>query len=428
MSLIELTVPGDKSIAHRALILAALAHGESRISNLPDGADVASTLAMMRAFGADITRDATGARVRAHGAGGLRAPAAPIDCGNSGTTARLGMGLAAALDGATTFDGDESLRQRPMARVVDPLRALGARIEYLGLQDRLPVRVTGGRLAPSSLQTGVASAQVKSALMIAAVASGIDQTIEEPAPTRDHTERMLRLMGVTVDADASGRLLCRGAGSTPAAVDLTVPGDISSAAFLVAAGLLAQVPVRIRDVGVNPARTGFLDIVRRMGGDVSVERTRESGGEPVGDIVVRPSALRGASVSGDEVVRAIDELPLVAVLAARAQGTTVVADAAELRAKESDRIRAVCTNLAALGVDVSERPDGFVVRGSAAPLAGRVQSFGDHRVAMAFAVLGVAPGVQVEVDDLGVARVSYPAFAAQLAQVRSAPTSSGGTA
>ena len=427
MTPLELAVPGDKSIAHRALIFAGLAHGESAITQLPNGADVASTMAMMRAFGAQIERDGDSVRVRGRGASALRPPAEPIDCGNSGTTARLGIGLAAALPGSTTFDGDASLRRRPMARVVDPLRAMGARIDYVADEGRLPVRVSGGDLRSGTFRNDVASAQVKSALLIAAVAAGVDVTIEEPSATRDHTERMMRAMGIGPRLNGTSVGWSASNAGPVRPLDIAIPGDVSSAAVLLAAALLAGRPVVIRDVGVNPTRTGFLDILRRMGAHVRVARQREESGEPVADLEVAPSRLNGTAVGGTEVVRAIDELPLVAVLGACAQGETSVAGAAELRAKESDRIRAVCANLAALGVEVDERADGFVVQGSGAPPAGRVRSFGDHRIAMAFAVLGLAPGAHVEVDDLDIARISYPGFAAQLEQVRAGhPASLGG--
>lgn len=431
MKSLELTVPGDKSIAHRALILGALAVGESRIANLPDGADVASTLAMMRALGGLIERQSDRARIRGQGIAALRPEAAPIDCGNSGTTARLGMGLAAALPGPTTFDGDTSLRARPMARVADPLRAMGARIEYLETEGRLPLRVTGGALRSTAFRNDVASAQVKSALLLAAIGARVDVTVEEPTPTRDHTERMMRAMGIGPYAsDDARRIAWRAADHGPIApLELFIPGDASSAAFLVAAALIAGRDLVVRDVGVNPTRTGFLDIVRRMGADVRVTHEREEAGEPVADIQVRPSALRGTTVGADEVVRTIDELPLVAVLGARARGETLVTGAGELRAKESDRIRAVCANLGAIGVDAEERADGFTVRGGETAPAGAVRSFGDHRIAMAFAVLGLADGARIDVDDLDIARVSYPGFAANLEQIRGARTAfSGGAA
>ena len=428
MSPLELTVPGDKSIAHRALILCALANGDSHVTGLPASADVASTMAMMRAFGAVIEADGERARIRGRGVRGLRAPAQPIDCGNSGTTARLGIGLAAAVGGATTFDGDASLRRRPMERVVEPLRVMGARLDYMGAEGRLPLRVTGAGLSAASIRTDVASAQVKSALLIAGVASGVAITIEEPAPTRDHTERMLRAMGLPVEGDGRGRVSCGVVDAALGPLDLSIPGDISSAAFLLAAALIAEVPIRVRGVGVNPTRTGFLDILRRMGADVALTSAREQGGEPVADLVVAPSSIKSTRVIGAEVVRTIDELPLVAVLAARARGETVVADAAELRAKESDRIRAVCTNLTALGAHAEERADGFAIRGGDGPLVGRVESFGDHRIAMAFAVLGLAKGARIDVDDLDIARISFPGFAARLAHVRRERTNSLGGA
>ena len=417
---LELTVPGDKSIAHRALILGAMAQGDSHVSNLPSGADVASTLDMMRAFGAAIERSGERASIRGRGVAALRAPGEPIDCGNSGTTARLGIGLACALPGRSVFVGDESLSRRPMMRVVGPLRAAGARIE-VAADGRLPVMVEGGRLGPIVNRDTTPSAQVKSALLLAGIAANVPLDIVAGA-SRDHTERMLRGMGLSLhDVGVEGHERFAVATEPPYALrplDMAIPGDLSSAAFLVAASLLTGVPVVVRNVGVNPTRTGFLDVVARMGGRVELRAEREQGGEPVADLHVEPGPLVATDVGGAEIVRTIDELPLVAVLAARARGTTTVRDAAELRVKETDRIRAVCANLAAVGVRAEERSDGFAVTGTSAAPAGAVRAFGDHRIAMAFAVLGLRPGSAVVVDDPTIARVSFPEFADVMARLR----------
>ena len=423
MTSLELRVPGDKSIAHRALLLGMLARGESRIDNVPGSADVASTIGAARAFGADVAATGDSVVIRAGGIDALRAPADPIDCGNSGTTARLCMGVAAALTGATTLDGDASLRARPMQRVAIPLGAMGASVEYLEREGHLPLRVTGGTLRALAWTSPVASAQVKSALLLAGVAGRVAVAVDEPAPTRDHTERMLRAMGVDVRASQQGVRVVAERDLAP--LRMTVPGDLSSAAFLVAAALLTGTPLVVREVGLNPTRTGFLDVLARMGARIEVAHRHLEGGEPVGDVSVGAGELAAVEVGGAEVVRTIDELPLVAVMAAHARGSTVVRDAAELRVKESDRIRALCSNLAALGVPAEERPDGFIVTGVDRPLRGAVRSFGDHRIAMAFAVLGLRPGSHIEVDDMRVASVSFPGFADQIERLRPRTTIGG---
>lgn len=432
MAMLEARVPGDKSIAHRALVLGGLASGESRLSGMSGALDVASTAGAMRALGVRIERDQDGIRIQGSGARALRPPKIPLDCGNSGTTARMVMGVAAALRGETAFTGDDSLRGRPMERVAEPLRTAGADIEYLGLPGRLPLLVRGAELRPIEHRSYIASAQVKSALLLAGIAAGVDVRVSEPTLSRDHTERMLRAMGATLvsshdEAGAGVRLE-----ATPALnpLDVTLPGDFSSAAFLLAASLIGGgAGVMVRDVGVNPTRTGLLDVLGRMGADVRVEAQRERSLEPVADLFVVPCDLRGTRVEGGAAVRMIDELPLLAVLAAHARGQTSVGGVAELRTKESDRIHAVCANLRALGVDVEETPDGFVVEGTEEPLAGRVRSFGDHRIAMAFAVLGLRPGSRIEVDDLGVVAVSFPGFEAEIERMRVArgSTIGGGT-
>lgn len=427
--MLEMRVPGDKSIAHRAVVLGALAVGESSVAGVSAARDVAATIDAMRALGARLTSDGETLRIQGAGAAALTPPADPIDCANSGTTARMLMGVAAALPGETVLTGDASLRRRPMERVAAPLRDAGARIDYLEGHGVLPVRIRGGRLDPIIHRSDVASAQVKSALLLAGIAAGVDVSVVEPVRSRDHTERMLRAMGAEVDAftagDGLGVLLRARAPLTP--IEGRVPGDFSSAAFLLVAALLGAAPVRVTEVGVNPTRTGFLDVIQRMGGTVGVERPRVPGWEPVADLEASPARLTATRVDAAEAVRLIDELPLVAVLGAHAEGDTHVRGAAELRTKESDRIRAVCENLRTLGVDVHEHPDGFTVRGGEAPLEGRVHAFGDHRIAMAFTVLGARPGSRIEVDDQDVAAVSYPGFTADMQRLAAAGSASEGT-
>ncbi|HWJ24732.1 MAG TPA: 3-phosphoshikimate 1-carboxyvinyltransferase [Gemmatimonadaceae bacterium] len=407
-------VPGDKSISHRALILAALAEGESRISRLLDSADVRSTMGALRALGVETETTPSGDLVvRGRGAASLREPRAALDCGNSGTTTRLMAGVAAACAFRTRFEGDASLSRRPMRRVAEPLQAMGARVA-LTAAGTLPMEIEGGSLHETSWTTGVASAQVKGAILLAGVAAGVRVAVREPAPSRDHSERMLRAMGA--DVSARGGEVVYEPGAPLRAVDRTVPGDPSSAAFFVALAALAPAgEIALPDVCVNPTRTGFLDVMRRMGASVAADDERDDGGEAIATLRAGASALRGVDVRPEEVPAMIDELPLLACVAARADGTTTVAGAAELRVKESDRIAATVAALRAVGADAEERPDGFVVVGSDRPLHGRVVTHGDHRLAMAFGILGALPGNQIVVDDPDCVAVSYPGFWRDLA-------------
>lgn len=416
-------VPGDKSLTHRALLFAALADGVSQIRQPLAGADTRSTASAVRALGVHVPElDPEGVLlVRGAGLHGLRAPAELIDCGNSGTTTRLLMGVLAACPFEATLDGDASLRSRPMRRVTEPLTRMGAGFQELGAPDRLPVRVQGGRLQPLDWHSPHASAQVKSAVLLAGMVGGIPVSVMEPIRSRDHTERMLGQLGVLLEqgTSADGRAVVT---LTPPerleALDFHVPGDFSSAAFVMAwAALYGQRDVRIEGVGLNPGRTGFLHVFRRMGGIAVIENERASCGEPVGDIVVSPSSLRATSVGADEVPSLIDEIPAIAVMAARAEGTTTITGAAELRVKESDRITAVVSNLRAVGVDAEELPDGLVVQGTDRPLAGTVQSLHDHRIAMSFGLLDPA-GAAVTIDDRDVVSVSFPGYWGLLEELR----------
>jgi len=404
-----LSVPGDKSLTHRALILGALAAGESVVRGALDGADTRSTAAVLRALGCDVAPFAAEMRIRGIGLRGFRAPTDVLDCGNSGTTARLLMGVLAAQSFTAELTGDASLRSRPMRRVTTPLEQMGARFTELGEPDRLPLRVHGGALSSIDYESPHASAQVKSAILLAGLCAGVRVAVREPAPSRDHTERMLDFLGAPLVRADGWVELHPVAALDP--LDFPVPGDFSSAAFLIAFGLLAaREPLRIRGVGVNPLRTGFLNVVWRMGAQISVVNARTSCGEGMADIEVRPSALRGTTIAPAEIPSQVDEVPILAVLAAHAAGETRIEGAGELRVKESDRISAMVSNLRAVGVIAEELHDGLVVQGSDAPLRGRVQALHDHRIAMAFGVAGAVPGNDIEIDDRAIADVSFPGF------------------
>jgi 3-phosphoshikimate 1-carboxyvinyltransferase len=418
--------PGDKSIGHRALLLAALANGRCGIRGLSRAADVTSTATALRALGAAVEPSPGGVTVRVPAR--LRSTTEPIDCGNSGTTARLLTGLVAGLGLSTVLDGDASLRSRPMRRVVYPLQAMGARIDYLDRAERLPLRVharASGALRPLRHRPRVASAQVKSALLLAGVTAPARVEIHEPGVSRDHTERMLAALGAPIiatvsEGEATIRLDAQDWDGELSSFDLEVPGDPSGAAFLIAAALLRREPVTVQGVGLNPTRTGFLEVLRDMGADVSERQGRVCIGEPVGEIVVRPpTRLRPFEIGGHLVPRVIDEIPVLAVLAARAAGRSRIEGAGELRVKESDRIGRIAANLGLLGVPCREQPDGLEIHGCDAPLEGHIETGSDHRIAMAFATLQAEPGNRVHIDDPRCVEVSFPDFWAQLDRVAS---------
>lgn len=405
-----LRVPGDKSISHRALMLAALGKGPSRVRGLLRSADVHSTADVLRALGVAIpSLDAEELLIEGVGLRGLAQPAKDLDCGNSGTTARLMAGVMAGSPLWATFTGDESLSRRPMRRVAAPLTAMGAQVS-LDPEGGLPMTIRGAKLKGLTWHSGVASAQVKSAILLAGLVADVPVEIHESAATRDHTERMLRARGVDVrNEDLMVSLL---PSARLDAGDVDVPGDPSSAAFV--AGLAAlggtHEAVRIETVGVNPARAGAFRALVRMGAALKYEDVAEQGGEPVASIVCGAGTLRGITIAPGDVPSLIDELPLLACVAARVEGETRVTGAAELRVKESDRIKAIVDNLRAIGADAEELADGFVVRGSDRPLRGRIVTHGDHRIAMAFGVLGALAGNQIAVDDPSCVAVSWPSF------------------
>ncbi|MDH4045646.1 MAG: 3-phosphoshikimate 1-carboxyvinyltransferase [Gemmatimonadota bacterium] len=403
--------PGDKSITHRALMLAALSRGTSVVRHPLTSADARSTAACLRELGVGVGPLRAGAAVSVQG-GTWRPATRTLHCGNAGTTARLMLGLLAAHPFETRLTGDASLRRRPMRRVTEPLGHMGASIrEEAG--DGLPLRIRGGRLGPLDWSLPVATAQVKSALLLAGLAGGVAVTVREPARSRDHTERMFRAMGVPLTRRGTTAALAAAPGwfDDAAPLDWTVVGDVSSAAFLVAAGLMAERgEVRIAGVGLNPTRTGFLTVLSRMGARIEREAQSEVHGEPVGDLVVAPSALVGTVVTASEIPSLIDEIPILAVLASRAQGETVFHEVGELRVKESDRLGLLAENLRQTGVGAEVAGNSLTVEGTERPPRGHVETAGDHRLAMAFAVLGRLSGARVALSEQRSVAVSYPAF------------------
>jgi 3-phosphoshikimate 1-carboxyvinyltransferase len=408
-----LTVPGDKSIAHRALLLGALASGTTVVEGFPGGEDVRATLGAMRTLGADITWSGDVVRVEGVGRSLGNAGTHVIDCRNSGTTMRLGAGLVAGGGATVTFDGDASLRRRPMERIAEPLRRMGAHV--VTTDGHAPLAVRGGPLTAIDWPLPVASAQIKSAILLAGLRARGTTRVHEPIPSRDHTERLLGAMGVRVRRE--GAAVAVDGGVALHGLTVPLPGDLSSAAFLLVAALLVPgSELRLRDVGVNPTRTGALDILRRMGATIEVCDPREVAGEPRGDLVVRGAHLRGTVITPKEVPAAIDELPILAVAAALAEGTTRLTGAGELRVKESDRIAGIA-QLACMGVDLETTADGFVIQGTGGRrlTGGSIRTNGDHRIAMAFGVAGLVANEGVRIDDTACAEVSFPGFFARLA-------------
>jgi len=406
-------VPGDKSISHRAALIGALARGDTVIHNFLRADDCLHTVGCLRALGVGIEDE--GSRLIVRGMGPRwRAPMTPLDAGNSGTTMRLLAGILAGQPFQTELTGDASLRTRPMDRIVEPLSRMGARIVASGDGRFPPLRISGGSLRGITYTLPVASAQVKSAVLLAGLLAEGPTTVVEPTPTRDHTERMLAAFGAPIRRDGDRVSV------TAAALrgnEVRVCGDISSAAFLLAAA--AAMPgseLTVEHVGLNPTRTGFLDVLRALGAEADVRQTGEDAGEPVGAVTVRGQRLRGVRIGGSLIPRVIDELPVLCVIATAAEGETVISDAAELRVKESDRIAVIARGLRALGGEVEERPDGLTVYGSRLH-GGRVGSAGDHRIAMAFAVAGLLAGGPVTVEGAESIKVSFPEFGRVLQEV-----------
>jgi 3-phosphoshikimate 1-carboxyvinyltransferase len=415
----EIVPPGDKSLSHRAALFAAIAEGDTEITGFLRGEDTLNTVRAVRQLGIPVEEAGPGAfLVRGRGLDGLREPAAVLDLGNSGTGMRLLAGLLAGQGFFSVLTGDRYLVKRPMGRIAEPLRRMGATIDGRSGGALAPLAIRGAGQATRSIDflSPVASAQVKSAVLLCGLSAAGTTTVEEPHRSRDHTERMLRFFGVEVQEEGL-RVSVRGRQPLRPRGRLVIPADISSAAFfLVAAAIVPGSDLVIRNVGVNPTRTGVLDVLAAMGADLSLERRREEAGEPVADIRVRHRGLRAARIGGDLIPRLIDEVPVLAVAAAFAEGTTVISDAAELRVKESDRIATMAAELRKLGAQVRELPDGMEITGQERLMGAVTESHGDHRIAMSLAVAGLAAAGRTVVRDASWIDTSFPGFAGMLRQ------------
>lgn len=408
-------IPGDKSISHRAVIFGSVAEGMTRIGNLLEGEDVLRTVEIFREMGVKIYRKDGRWIVEGRGVRRLKPPLETLYCGNSGTTLRLMTGFLSGYPFDVSLTGDDSLNRRPMERVIVPLRSMGARIDEIHEGSRRVIRVRGGVLQGGDFKIPVASAQLKSALLLAGLASGRKVRVTEPMKSRDHTERMLKSFGA--DIRVRGRTASFYPGRRLKGLTLNVPGDFSSAAFFLVAALISPHPkshVVVRRVGLNRSRVGALEVLKRMGGRIRVFNRKMVCGEPVGDIEARSSRLRGVVISGKIIPRLIDEIPILSVAAAFARGRTVIRDAEELRIKETDRIRAIASELRRFGTDVKEFRDGLEIRGREAIFGARGQSRGDHRMAMSLAVLGTAAQGMTMVDDTDCIATSFPGFTSHL--------------
>ncbi len=401
----DITPPGDKSISHRSAIFNSIARGQARVENYGTGADLASTLRVLRGLGAAIERSEASLTIQGRK---LTEPADILNTGNSGTTTRLMAGVLAGQPFLSVMTGDKSIRSRPMGRIVEPLRRMGAKVDGRAEGMLAPLSFRGGELLGIRYRMPVASAQVKSAIMLAALFADGETVIEQPALSRDHTELMFRAMGIDVVEDG---LTLTVQPETLNAIDVTVPADISSAAYwLVAAACHPDAEVRVRNVGVNPTRTGVIDALRMMGADVTVENERIEGGEPAADLVARSSELRSAEIAGDLIPRLVDEAPVIALAACFASGTTVIRDAAELRVKESDRIAATRAELARMGADIEEMTDGLRITGGQQLSGSTHRTYADHRIAMTMGTAGLLTPGLTTIRAAEAAAVSYPTF------------------
>ena len=401
----EITPPGDKSISHRTFLFGALAHGTTRIQGVLESRDVMSTAKAVQSLGIEVRKDNDTWVVTG---GTLKEPQTVIDAGNSGTTARLLSGICAGIDGVTILTGDSSLVCRPMGRVITPLEKMGAR--FLARSGRyLPMAIQGGSLNGISYDMEIASAQVKSALLLAGLSASGTTTVREPSKSRDHTERMLAYFGAEIAID--GTTICMSPGQKLQAREITVPSDPSSAAFpAVWAATTPGSSLLIRNVCINPTRIGFLHVLERMGARITIENIREAAGEPVGDIRVNGGVLHGTTIEGEEIPTLIDEIPILVVAACLAQGRTEIRDATELRVKETDRIAAMVHGLTSLGAHVAENDDGMTIEGPVQLHSGSVRTFSDHRIAMCFHILAKAFDIDVHLDDPTCVDISYPGF------------------
>lgn len=409
----ELTVPGDKSISHRAVMFGSLAQGTTKITHFLEGADCLSTISCFRKMGIDIERNASEILVHGKGLHGLSAPSETLDVGNSGTTTRLISGILAGQSFTSELNGDASIQSRPMKRIMTPLLSMGADIVSLRGNGCAPLRITGKPLHAAHYQSPVASAQVKSCVLLAGMYADGITSVTEPVLSRNHTEIMLNYFGANVTSQGTT------ASIEPEPVlngrEIKVPGDISSAAYFIAAALLVPgSELLIKNVGTNPTRAGILEVCRAMGADITYLNENCDSGEPTADLLVRTSTLHGTTVEGAIIPTLIDEIPMIAVMAAFAEGTTIIRDAAELKVKETDRIKTTTEGLLAMGVDVTPTDDGMIIRGGNPVHGGQINSYLDHRIAMAFSIAALAAEGNTEIQDSQCVDVSYPSFFTEL--------------
>ncbi len=404
----EIEIPGDKSISHRSVMFGAIAQGLTEVTHFLDGADCNSTIACFRALGVEIEKNAN--RVLIHGKGlhGLQESASLLDVGNSGTTTRLLAGILAGQSFTTRLNGDASIQKRPMKRIMTPLQQMGAQVISLNNNDCAPLEISGGHLKGITYQSPVASAQVKSCVLLAGLYADGKTTVVEPAISRNHTEIMLSGFGAEITC--SGNAATVAPEPTLVGQQIHVPGDISSAAYFIAAALLCpNAELLIKNVGINPTRDGFLRVAKAMGGNITLLNERTVSGEKVADLLVKSSSLKGTVVSGEIIPTLIDEIPMIAVMAAFADGETVISDAAELKAKESNRIDTVVEGLRNLSVEVTPKEDGMIIQGGKVS-GGKVNSYLDHRIAMSFAIASLASDGPIEIQDADCVNISYPHF------------------
>lgn len=408
----EIRVPGDKSISHRSLILSSIAEGESKIEGLLEAEDCLSTMGIMRDLGIEISKEAAGSyRVQGKGLNGLEEADNVLDCGNSGTSMRLLAGLLASQDFYSVLTGDHSLRKRPMQRIIGPLSRMGAQI-WSRRDGLAPLSIRGQKLCGMEYELPVASAQLKSSILLAALKTEEETVIIEPAVSRDHTERMLIGAGIDLEIEEDRIILKKAGERKLKPFNIKVPGDISSAAFFITAALIAEKgELLIKNVGINHTRSGFLEVVEAMGGKIELLNQKDQGGEATADILVKASDLKGTEVGGEIIPRLIDEIPIISVLAAFAEGETVIKDAEELRVKETDRIAAVVKEFKKLGIEIEEKEDGMIIAGSAEVEGGiSVESYHDHRIAMSLAVLGLKSKKGLRIAGSEIINTSFPGF------------------
>lgn len=413
----EINVPGDKSISHRAVMIGSIAGGTTEITNFLRGADCLSTISCFRKMGVEIEDTGEKIYIRGNGLHGLHAPSGILDCGNSGTTTRLLSGILAGQNFSSVLTGDASIRRRPMDRVIRPLTEMGADISSEKGNGCAPLRITGGNLHGIHYQSPVASAQVKSCVLLAGLYADAPTSVTEPAVSRNHTELMLR--GFGADVTAEGRTATIQPNPSLQGMAVHIPGDISSAAYFLSAALIVPgSEILLRNVGVNPTRDGILRVAGAMGGRIEYLNRRESGSEPACDLLVRSSALRGTIIEGDLIPTLIDEIPIIAVLASCAEGTTVIRNAEELRVKESDRLAIMTEGLARMGVDIEGTQDGMVIRGGRPLHGAKIDSHMDHRIAMSFAIASLIAEGDTEITSAECVGISYPEFYGCLSELK----------